>query len=67
MKSLLIIAATLLLAGCDEETRQDIRFSNCVDGSKGSPAYAEVVKACADVAIALREKSERAAAQNKGK
>jgi uncharacterized lipoprotein YajG len=67
MKSLLIIAGILLLAGCDEETRQAVRFSNCIDGAKGSPAYAEVVRACADVAIALREKSERAAAQNKGK
>lgn len=52
-----ILIAAVLLAGCNESTYQQVQFSNCVHG-KTSPEYAEAVKACADVAIRLRESAK---------
>lgn len=58
MKYAVVCIMAILLTGCNEETYQRIQFNSCVNGAKESPAYAEVVKACADTAIKLREQSK---------
>lgn len=47
------LSAVLVLAGCNEETTRRIEFSNCLNGLS-SPDYAEVAKACAEIAIKKR-------------
>lgn len=55
----MLLAAAMLLAACDDEARHRINFNNCVDGARQSPGYAEVVKACADTAIRIREQQQQ--------
>lgn len=53
-----LVFALAFLAGCSDEARRNVRLRNCIEGVT-SPEYAEVLKACADVAIRLREEARQ--------
>lgn len=53
-----LVVAVVLIAGCSDEARRNVRLRNCIEGVT-SPEYAEVLKTCADVAIKQREEARQ--------